>query len=131
MTVCPSATYTNKTSYKCEPCADLQCFNCTTSSTICTVCVSPYMPNNGTCTTCVTGYVYVMGSCVPCAGCAACALNPNNCTACVSPYILHAWKCVQTCPDAYYKTSTNPPSCQPCSANCTVCSQSLTNTNTS
>ena len=115
---CPNGYYNRTQDNSCQKCDSscLQCVNQTVSD----------------CTKCDDG-LYVsgipFGACLTCDfNCKTCNISSTNCTSCTSPAYLNLIDntCENSCPDGYYKDSTNStnPICSKCDSSCSKCSGS-------
>ncbi|CAI2378427.1 unnamed protein product [Moneuplotes crassus] len=134
---CPSGTYGNTATNKCESCV-FPCQTCT-SSTSCDSCAefdSSGNPStlikfeNNECKASCTAdtYVDVNDVCTPCSSsCSKCSERIDICTECASPLVLDKTTstCQSSCPagTTIYNSASN--SCEVCNTNCATCTGTI------
>ncbi|KAL4465990.1 hypothetical protein ABPG74_004227 [Tetrahymena malaccensis] len=123
---CPSQTYKNSNTLKCESCLT----NCKTciDGTSCQLCQPNFYlsADKQSCQlTCPQGYQQNSNSfsCVPCqdSNCQQCQQSTDQCTKCGNNYNLQGTKCQQSCDPTYYSDSFVCKLCSQKYTNCQIC----------
>lgn len=130
---CTSPLFLSLTGNKCiSPCPDGQ-YGRTTDQT-CQKCDSTCITCNGgsliNCLSCEDGKFLYLTRCLTCdSNCKTCVTNLSSCTLCTLPLVLLNAKCIDNCPNGYFKEISSN-SCQKCDSNCVTCSSSSKNCET-
>jgi hypothetical protein len=126
---CPTQTYPNATTLKCEACLS-PCQQCTTS-TACSSCAATFFLDGSSCVlsaNCPSGTAGVSGVCQACtASCKTCSGSTSQCLTCVNGtyFLASSNSCLSSCDPNMFINATSQ-SCVGCSASCSACVNSST-----
>ncbi|KAM9742841.1 proprotein convertase subtilisin/kexin type 5b isoform 1-T1 [Menidia menidia] len=116
---CPSGTFGNKTSGKCEDCLK-GCVICQDAK-VCQQCGHGLYLQEGVCVVECQRAFPKDGVCQPCAPeCESCMESPSHCLSCEKPLLLWDHSCKSKCPKGYYGNNTE---CHQCSDHCSKCNK--------